>query len=91
MSILVAQSTAARLPFYAILNYMFKNKQKHQRIYIALTVLIFALVACGHILILGSGKTIAIGYITLPSIVNLYAVVIALLMLVMGGYYLLDR
>ena len=66
------------------------NKNKHRKIYIALTLIIFTLVGCAHLLILGSGMTMRVGFIVLPQSINLYAIVMAFLMVVMAGFYLLD-
>lgn len=66
------------------------DKNKHKTVYIALTLLIFTLVASAHILVLGSKMQLSLGFITFPDSVSIFAVIMSLLMVVMGGYYLLD-
>lgn len=67
------------------------NKDKHQKIYIGLSVVIFALAGLAHLCIALKGWTIQVGFINLPLNISWHALFIAICMVVMGLYYVCKK
>jgi hypothetical protein len=65
-----------------------QNREKHQKIYFGLSVLIFTLVGTGHFFRLFYDWTVVIGGIALPPLISWLALFVTLMMVIMGVSYL---
>ncbi|MCI0619474.1 hypothetical protein L0Y40_00345 [Candidatus Wolfebacteria bacterium] len=65
-----------------------QNPEKHRKIYLGLSVLIFTLVGIAHLFRIFYGWVVVIGGITIPFTVSWLALFVTLMMVIMGAWYL---
>lgn len=70
---------------------MIKNREKHLKVYLALSVLIFLIAGGAHTWRLFKNWPLFMGPVEIPTAVSALAIFVTLAMIVMGVYYLVKK